>query len=89
MADPSDKPELGAQPRQVESDQQADSQQQPEFPKRKKHKRVVRRGGEKVLESEAVESFRLKDNAPHEEPKAQGGNDARLIADVPPHWGRQ
>lgn len=56
---------------------------------RRKHKRVVRRGGEKVLESEAVESFRLKDTTPHEPPQAQGGNDARLIADVPPHWGRQ
>lgn len=56
---------------------------------RKKHRRVVRKGAEKVLESEAVASFGLHDDIPREEIKAQGGNDARLIADVPPHWGRR
>lgn len=56
---------------------------------RKKHRRVVRKGAEKVLESEAVASFGLHDDLPREEIKAQGGNDARLIADVPPHWGRR
>lgn len=58
-------------------------------PTRKKRRRVVRPGGEKVLESEAVTSFRLVDNSPRETPKALSGNDASLLDNVPPHWGRQ
>lgn len=58
-------------------------------PTRKKRRRVVRPGGEKVLESEAVASYRLLDDSPRPTPKAQSGNDAALLENVPPHWGKQ
>lgn len=56
--------------------------------RRKRHRRVVRQGGEKMKESEAVASFNLVDEEPSAEPQPHGGNDARLIANVPPHWGK-
>ncbi len=74
-------------------------------PQRKKRRRVVRPGGEKVTESEAVASFRLNEDAHHgiresgadTAPTAKRsspalpltGNDARLLEDVPPHWGKR
>lgn len=56
---------------------------------RKKHRRVVRQGKEQMRESEAVASLHLVDDEPRVQPTAQGPNDARLIADVPPHWGKR
>jgi hypothetical protein len=74
-------------------------------PHRKKRRRVVRPGGEKVTESEAVASFRLSEDSPDggRDTGTDGvssaqrsspappltGNDARLLEDVPPHWGKR
>lgn len=68
---------------------------------RKKRRRVVRPGGEKVTESEAVASFRLSEAMDGSGAVGSGtnkksspappltGNDARLLEDVPPHWGKR
>ena len=60
-----------------------------ELPRRKKHRRVIRKGGEQVLESEAVASYRLADESVRSVPKALSGNDASLLENVPPHWGKR
>lgn len=59
------------------------------LPRRKKHRRVIRKGGEQVLESEAVASFRLADDSVKSAPQALSGNDAALLENVPPHWGKR
>ncbi|RPF26141.1 hypothetical protein [Georgenia muralis] len=69
-----------------------------EAPRRRRHRRVIalsevdrRRlaSGEVAGEAEALHTGDPGAVAGPAAPGAAGGNDARLIEDVPPHWGRQ